>query len=86
MIATARMAARRRDVQTGIFDWAALLFALSTYLPPAPIGGNPNGAGTGFYWEMNERAIPATRKLSEGRFLDSRALERINSPRIAMKY
>jgi hypothetical protein len=29
MIATAWMAARRKDVQTGIFDWVALLFALS---------------------------------------------------------
>jgi hypothetical protein len=29
MIATAWMAARRRDVRTGIFDWFALLFALS---------------------------------------------------------
>jgi hypothetical protein len=28
MIATAWMAARRRDAQTGIFDWVALLFAL----------------------------------------------------------
>jgi hypothetical protein len=29
MIATAWMAARRRDLQTGIFDWVGLLFALS---------------------------------------------------------
>jgi len=36
MIATAWMAARRRNVQTGIFDWVALAKQLGAFFPISP--------------------------------------------------
>jgi hypothetical protein len=58
MIATAWMTARRRDVQTGIFAWVALLFALSVgtawiaYGIKAANGQTNDGvpAGMGFFF------------------------------------